>query len=307
MLKLAAHRLLIGIPSLWLIATIVFFLTRFTPGGPFDQEVPLAPAVRAALNARYLLDQPVWAQYLHFLEGLAVGDLGPSFRYEGEAVRGLITEGLPVSATIGGTALLLAVIVGVSAGTWAALDRGGRIDRLVLAFAAIFTAVPSFVVAPALALVIGIYLRMLPVAGWEGGRLANLVLPVSTLALPHMAAIARLMRASLLDILGQPFIRAARAKGLPPAVVIRDHALPLAIIPVIAYTAPASAGVLTGAMVVETIFDLPGIGRYFVLGAVNRDYTLVMGIVLLYAVLLILANLMADLLQAWLDPRTRPS
>jgi oligopeptide transport system permease protein len=304
-LAFVARRLLGAVPTLAIIVTLSFLLTRLAPGGPFDEEQALPPEIRANLEAAYGLDQPVAVQFGRYVTGLLRGDFGPSFKFRDFTVGELIASGLPVSLTIGVAALLLAIALGVPAGIWAAVARGRWPDRFLMGFAVAGISVPVFVVAPFLALAFGIWLRWLPVAGWAPGRLSDLVLPVVTLALPVIAYLARLTRGSLLEVLRAPWVRAARARGLPGRTVLMRHALPAALLPVVSYLGPATAAVLAGSLVVETIFGLPGLGRHLVQGALNRDYTLVMGMVIVYACLMIVLNLLADLVYAWLDPRIR--
>lgn len=304
-LAFIARRLLGAIPTLAVIVALSFLLTRLAPGGPFDEEQALPPEIRANLEAAYGLDQPIAVQFKRYVSGLLQGDFGPSFKFRDFTVTELIASGLPVSLVLGAAALLLALAFGVPAGIWAALARGRPADRLVMSFAVAGISVPVFVIAPFLALVFGIWLHWLPVAGWEPGRLRDMVLPVVALALPVIAYVARLTRGSLLEVLRAPWIRAARARGLPERVVLLRHALPAALLPVVSFLGPAAASVLAGSLVVETIFGLPGMGRHLVQGALNRDYTLVMGMVIVYATLMIALNLLVDLIQAWLDPRVR--
>lgn len=299
------RRLLTALPTLALIVAMSFLLTRLAPGGPFDQEQALAPEIRANLEAAYGLDQPIYLQFGRYVGGLLRGDFGPSFKFRDFTVGELIADGLPVSLAIGLAALGLALAIGVPVGILAALSRGRFTDRLLMTVAVAGISIPVFVIAPLLMLVFGIWLRWLPVAGWNPGRPADLVLPVVTLALPVVAYLARLTRGSLLEVLRATWIRAARARGLPERTVILRHALPAALLPVVSYLGPAAAAVLAGSLVVETLFGLPGMGRHLVQGALNRDYTLVMGMVIVYAGLMILLNLMADLVYAWLDPRIR--
>jgi oligopeptide transport system permease protein len=299
------RRLLGAIPTLALVVMLSFLLTRLAPGGPFDEEQALPPEIRANLEAAYGLDQPTYVQFGRYLQGLARGDFGPSFRFRDFTVGELIADGLPVSLALGAAAMLLGLAVGIPAGIWAALARGGAADRFVMALAVAGISVPVFVVAPLLALVFGIWLQWFPVAGWVSGRPSDLVLPVVALALPLIAFVARLMRGSLLEVMRAPWIRAARARGLRGRTVVMRHALPAALLPVVSYASPAAAAVLAGSLVVETLFGLPGMGRHLVQGALNRDYTLVMGMVIVYAALMIVLNLLADLAYAWLDPRIR--
>jgi oligopeptide transport system permease protein len=305
MLGYAIRRLASALPTLLAIVTAAFFLMRLAPGGPFDDEQTLAPEVAANLDAAYGLDQPVLVQYRNYLGGLLRGDLGPSFRYKDFDVSELIAQGLPVTASLGAAALLLAVIAGVSLGMLAGQRRNRAADHVVMSAALVGIAVPNFVVAPLLAFVFGVVLGWLPVGGWESGELRYAVLPVITLALPFVAYIARLTRGSLLEVLQSPHIRTARAKGLPESRILWRHAFKPTILPVVSFLGPAAAALLTGSLVVEQVFGLPGVGRYFVQGAVNRDYTLVMGMVVFYAVLIVGLNLLVDLVYGWLDPRIR--
>jgi len=300
----ALRRLAQAIPTLFVVVTLSFFLIRLAPGGPFDLERPLPPAAMENLARLYGLDRPLVVQYGRYLAGLVRGDLGPSFSFRDLSVADLLARGLPVSMTLGALALALALPLGLALGTLAAFRRGRLPDRLVGLGASLGLAVPTFVVAPLLQIVFGLALAWLPVGGWEGGDPRHLVMPVVTLALPQVAAIARLTRAAMGEVLGQPYIRTLRAVGLPPWRVAL-HALRGALLPVIATLGPVAAALLTGSVVVETIFGLPGIGRTFVDGALNRDYTLVMGTVVLVAVLVVAFNLIADLAAAIVDPRLR--
>jgi oligopeptide transport system permease protein len=305
MLRYTLSRLAAIVPTLLIIITAAFFVMRLAPGGPFDEEQSLPPEVEANLEAAYGLDKPILVQFGNYLAGLLKGDLGPSFRYKEFRVSELIARGLPVTLSIGALALLFAVVCGIPLGIIAALRHNGLGDHLVMAVALFGIAVPSFVLAPVLALIFGVRLGWLPVAGWEAGSLRHVVLPVITLGLPFVAYIARLTRGSLLEVLQSPHIRTARAKGLSRGVILRRHAMRPTLLPVLSFLGPAAAALLTGSLVVEQVFGLPGVGRYFVQGAINRDYTLVMGMVIFYAVLLLALNLMVDLLYGWLDPRIR--
>ncbi len=304
MLKFLALRMASAVPTLLGVIVLSFLLMRVAPGGPFDGERPLPADVRAELDARYHLDAPVSEQLLIYLGGLLKGDFGPSYAYRDFSVTDLVAEGLPVSLKLGGLALAIALVAGVSAGA-AAAWRGGRLARWVGALSLSGLVLPTFVTAPLLVLFFGLWLRWLPVAGWEPGRVDDMVLPVIALALPTTAVVARLMRGALDDVLAADFIRTARAKGLSGATILFRHALKPALMPVVSYIGPAAAGLLTGSVVIETVFALPGIGRYFVQGALNRDYPLVLGVVVIYAALVIVMNLLADLAYGWLDPRTR--
>ena len=304
MLKLALRRLAAFIPTLLIIITVSFVIIRLAPGGPFEQEQALSPPVRANLERLYGLDRPLPVQYLRYLRALAHGDFGPSLRQRDFTVSELIGQGLPLSATIGLCAITLAILTGIPAGIGAALWRSPRTDLAIAALVALGIALPSFVTGPVLALVFGVHLRWLPVAGWQAGAPRYLVLPVLTLALPVAAYLARLTRASLLEVLRAPFVRSARARGLGSARVVWRHALRPALLPIVSYLGPAVAFIVTGSLIVEAVFGLPGTGRYLVEGAIDRDYPLVMGMVIVYGALTLLLNLLADLACGWLDPGT---
>jgi oligopeptide transport system permease protein len=305
MVRYFLTRLATAIPTLFIIVTITFFAMRAAPGGPFDEEQTLPPDILSNLQNAYGLDQPVWRQYFRYLNGLAHGDFGPSFKYKDFTVTELIAQGLPVTAKLGICAILLALLIGIPLGILAALHQNSVLDRVAIAGAVLGIAIPTFVVLPMLVVLFALYLHWLPVAGWEPGSVRDLVLPVVALTLPPLAYIARLTRGSLLEILHAPYIRTARAKGLPLRVVIVRHAIRPALIPIASFLVPAVAAIMTGSLVVESIAGLPGIGRYLVQGAVNRDYTLVLGMVIIYSALLIAMGLLVDLLYGWLDPRLR--
>jgi oligopeptide transport system permease protein len=305
MLAYTLRRLGTALPILFIIATASFFLMRAAPGGPFDVEADLEPEVLENIRAAYDLDKPLLEQYWLWLGGVLRGDFGPSLVYKDFTVTELVAIGLPVSLRLGLAAILVALLVGGLGGIVAALRQNSLVDYSVMALAMTGIAVPSFVIAPVLALVFGLYLSLLPVAGWDGGAWRNMVLPVIALALPQIAVIARLMRGGMLEILRSPFVRTARAKGLSESRIVFRHVLPSAGIPLVSYLGPALAGIMTGSLVIELIFNLPGVGRYFVQGALNRDYPLVMGVVIIYASMIILLNLLADLALAALDPRIR--
>ena len=305
MLRYFARRLGAAIPTLFVIVTLSFFLTRLAPGGPFDQERTLPPEIMANLENAYGFDRPLLEQYGRYLLGLAHGDFGPSFRYKDFTVTELIRQGLPVTLEIGSIAFLLALALGIPIGIFAALHRNTAADYAAVALVVLGIAIPSFVVLPLLALGFGIHLHWLPVAGWEPHSPAHLVLPVAALALPPLAYIARLTRGGMLEVLTSNYLRTAVAKGLPRRTVLLRHALRPALVPVAGYLAPAVASIMTGSLVVESIAGLPGVGRYLVQGALNRDYTLVLGMVILYSAVLIAMGLLVDLLYAWLDPRVR--
>jgi oligopeptide transport system permease protein len=305
MLRYFLSRLAGAVPTLFIIVTLAFFLIRAAPGGPFDQEQALPPEIMANLQSAYGLDQPIWIQYGRYLKGLAHGDFGPSFKYKDFSVTELIGQGLPVTLELGAIAMTLAMALGVPIGTFAALHHNRAADYATMALAVAGIAVPSFVVLPFLGLLFGIHLHWLPVAGWEPGSVRDLVLPVAALTLPPLSVIARLARAEMLEVLRSHFIRTAVAKGLPLHTIVVRHALRPALLPVASYLGPAVASIMTGSLIVESIAGLPGIGRYMVQGALNRDYTLVMGMVIIYSTLLIVMGLLVDLLYACLDPRVR--
>jgi oligopeptide transport system permease protein len=305
MLGFALRRIAGLVPTLFALVTLSFFIIRLAPGSPFDQEQALTPAVRANLDAAYGLDQPLYVQFGRYLGGLARGDLGPSFRYKDFRVTELIAGGLPLSLTIGLLAAMLALLVGVPLGAWAAWRANSWTDHALMGGALLGVVLPGFVVGPVLALLFGVYWPLFRIAGYEPGNPSFLVLPVVTLALPVAAYTARLMRASMADVLQSNFVRTARAKGISDGALLRRHALRPALMPVVSYLGPAVAFVLTGSLVVESVFGLPGSGRFLVQGAVDRDYPLVMGMILVYGVFTLVCNLLADLLYAWLDPRVR--
>jgi oligopeptide transport system permease protein len=298
-------RLAGAIPTLLIIVTATFFLMRAAPGGPFDQEQTLPPEIMANLQRAYGLDQPIWTQYGRYLKALMHGDFGPSFKYKDFTVTELIGQGFPVTLQLGVIAMALALSIGILLGTFAALHHNSAADYMTMSLAVVGIAIPTFVVLPFLGLLFGVFLHWLPVAGWEPGSIRHLALPVIALALPPLAYIARLTRASMLEVLRSHYIRTAFAKGLPLHTLILRHALRPALMPVASYLVPAVASIMTGSLVVETIAGLPGIGRYLVQGALNRDYTLVLGMVIIYSTLLIGMGLLVDLLYAWLDPRVR--
>ncbi|GAC1660697.1 MAG: oligopeptide ABC transporter permease OppB [Steroidobacteraceae bacterium] len=305
MLRYALRRIGGLIPTLLVILTLSFCVVRLAPGGPFDQEQTLTPPVRANLDRLYGLNQPLAVQYGHYLRGLLHGDFGPSLSQRDFTVTELIAQGLPVSIAVGLCAMLLALLIGIPAGIAAATWRRRGADHALTASAALALALPSFVTGPLFALMFALTLHWLPVAGWEPGAPRYLVLPVLTRALPVAAHLARLTRASLLEVLRSPWIRSARARGLGSARVLWRHALRPALLPAVSYLGPALAYVVTGSLVVETVFGLPGTGRYLVQGAIDRDYPLVMGMISVYGALLLVFNLTADLLYGWLDPRVR--
>ena len=305
MLRYTLLRLLGAIPTLLLVIVLAFLMVHAAPGGPFDDERILPADVEANIAKAYHLDEPLPQQFIRYMSGLVRGDLGPSYRYRDYTVSELIGSGFPLSLQLGALAIGLALLVGVSAGTVAALKQDSLLDRVIMSFAMTGISIPVFVIAPVLVLLLAVKLHWLP-AGWSGtSGAARFVLPVVTLALPQIAYIARLTRASMIDVLGRDFIRTARAQGLGTSAIIRIHALKPAMLPVLSYMGPAIAGILTGSVVVEEVFGIPGLGQFFVRGALNRDYTLVLGIVIFYATLIVFLNLLVDVLYGVIDPRVR--
>lgn len=301
----ALRRIATLVPTLLVIVTLSFVVIRLAPGGPFDEEQSLPPQVKANLEAAYGLDQPLPTQYLRYVGALLHGDFGESMKFRDFTVNELIAQGLPISISLGLAAVLLALLVGVPLGILAALRVNGVADHVLRTTAVLGIAMPSFVTGPLFALVMGIYLHWLPVAGWVSGDPRYAVLPVITLAFPVGAFVARLTRASFIEVLRSNFVRTARAKGVGEWRVIVTHALRPGLVPVVSYLGPATAFVITGSLVVETVFGLPGTGRYLVQGAINRDYALVMGMIVIYGTVTLLCNLIADLIYGWLDPRVR--
>jgi oligopeptide transport system permease protein len=303
MLGYVLRRLASAIPTMFVIVTISFFMIRLAPGGPFDLERPLDPLIMANLEKAYNFDKPIWQQYLIYMGNLLQGDLGPSFTRRDFSVADLFEAGLPVSIQIGSMAILLALVLGITLGAVAALRQNSWIDYSVVGTATLGITIPTFVIAPILSLFFGVLMGWLPAGGW--GTWQHMVLPIATLTLPQTAIIARLTRGATIEALRSNHVRTARAYGLPPFVVVVVHTLRAAILPVVSYLGPTAAALLTGSVVVETIFGIPGIGRYFVQGALGRDYTLVMGTVVVIALFVIVFNLIVDILYALLDPRVR--
>jgi oligopeptide transport system permease protein len=303
MLSFAFRRLLSAIPTLLVLLALSFALIRVAPGGPFDTEKTIPAEIQERLNETYHLDEPLWQQFFRYLGDLLQGDFGPSFQYKDYTVSELIAAGFPVSLKLGGLAMLLALLVGVSVGTLAALNQNRRTDHVAMGAAMTGISIPNFVLAPLMVLVFAVTLRWLPAGGLNDWQ--SYVLPVISLALPQIAYIARLTRGSMIEVLRSDYIRTARAQGLPTSEVLLGHALKPALVPIVSYLGPATAGIITGSVVIEQIFGVPGLGRYFVQGALNRDYTLVMGIVVFYGVLIILFNFLVDLAYRWLDPRVK--
>lgn len=297
------RRLLGAVPTMFVIVTLAFFMIRLAPGGPFDLERPLDPLIMQNLERAYNFDKPLWQQYFIYLGNLAHGDLGPSFTRRDFSVVDLFRVGLPVSIQIGSLSMLIALVVGTVLGALAALRQNSWVDYMVVGTATFGITIPTFVIAPVLSLLFGVLMGWLPAGGW--GTWRHMILPVVTLSLPQIAVVARLTRGATIEALRSNHVRTARAYGLPTRIVVGVHALRAAMLPVVSYLGPAAASLLTGSVVVETIFGIPGIGRYFVQGALGRDYTLVMGTVVVIALFVIVFNLIVDVLYAWLDPRVR--
>jgi oligopeptide transport system permease protein len=298
-------RLFVAVPTMLVIITLAFFMMRAAPGSPFDTERKLPPEIEKNILAYYGMDKPLIVQYGDYLAKAATGDFGPSLKYKDKSVAEIISEGFPVSLVVGLSSLTLAALVGTALGILAALNQNRMRDYIVMGVAMAGICIPPFVMGPILSLVFGVQLGWLPAGGLDLGKLTveNLLLPVITLALPQIAIISRLVRASTVEVLRSNYIRTAYAKGLPGGEVIRKHALRASLLPLVSYLGPACAGLITGSVVIEQVFQLPGIGRQFVIGALQRDYTVVMGVVILYAALIILLNLVADLLYGILDPK----
>ena len=299
------RRLLAAIPTLLAVISVCYFLLHATPGGPFDSERQVSAAVLANLQAKYHLDLPVWQQYLLYLKSLLQGDLGASFRYADWSVNDLVAQALPVSLAIGGVSMLLSIVIGVGLGIVAALRQNSLVDYGVMFVGNIGSAFPSFVLGPVLILVFALSFGWLPAGGWDGFQLRFMVLPVALLTFINVSTIGRMMRGSLIEVLHSNFIRTARAKGLPMRVVVLRHALRPALLPVVSVIGPLAISSITSALVTETVFSLPGLGKLIVNGAANRDYTLVLGLVVLITVLAVTLNLLVDLAYAWLDPKIR--
>ncbi len=304
MIRYTLMRLLQAIPVLFAVITATFFLIRQAPGGPFDAEKPVIPAVKRALEAKYNLDQPIFQQYLSYFKDLLQGDMGPSFKYPGWDVHDLILSGLPVTAELALYALLVALVIGVLAGCLAALKPNSPQDYIPMSLAMIGICMPTFLLGPLLVLIFGFGLGLVPVSGW-GDLPGDKILPSITLGAAYAAYVARLTRGGMLEVLNQDYIRTARAKGLPEWVVVCKHALRGGLIPTVAFLGPAFAGLLAGSFVVETIFQIPGLGRFYVQAAFNRDYTMILGTTIFLSTLIVVFNLLSDLLATWLNPKLR--
>lgn len=297
-------RALQAIPVLLLVATVTFFMVRAAPGGPFDKDRAIPPEVLTQLNKRYHLDDPLWKQYIDYMSNIIQGDFGPSFKFASHSVTELIAAGLPSTLELSLYAILFALLVGLPTGMLAAIKQNTLLDYVPMSTAMIGICMPTFVLGPILLLVFGIWLGWLPVAGW-GQIPGDKILPSITLGSVYAAYIARICRGGMLEILSQDYIRTARAKGLSILRIVLVHALRGGITPVISFLGPAIAGLLAGSFVVESIFQVPGLGRYYVMAAFNRDYTMILGCTIFFAFLIILFNLLADIAQVWLNPKLR--
>lgn len=301
----AMRRLLATLPTLLAVITLCYLLLHLTPGGPFDSEHRVSEAVMANLQAKYHLNEPLWKQYVLYLNSLLHGDLGASFRYEDWSVNQLVAKALPISATIGGGSLLVALLLGVALGTVAALRQNSVVDYLTMLVSSVGSVFPSFVIGPLLILVFAIWLKVAPAGGWDDFAPRYMLLPMVLLVFINVATIARVMRGSMIEVLGSNFIRTARAKGLPMRTVVLRHAMKPALLPVVSLIGPLAISSITSAVVTESVFSLPGLGKLIVNGASNRDYTLVLGLVVLVTVITVVFNLLVDLAYALLDPKIR--
>ncbi|NEN74945.1 oligopeptide ABC transporter permease OppB [Pelistega sp. NLN82] len=307
MLKFILRRILEAIPTLLILITVSFFLMRLAPGSPFTSERAYSPEVMANIEAKYHLNEPLYKQYFLYLKNMAQGDFGPSFKYKDQTVNSLVASAFPVSFKLGVVSFFFAVLIGVSVGTFAALKQNSRWDYLLMSSAMIGIIMPSFVFAPLLVLIFAIYLDWLPAGGWNGGELYYMVLPVTSLTIAYVAGIARITRGSMIEVLHSNFIRTAKAKGLPMRKILLKHALRPALMPVVSYLGSVFVGIITGSIVIESVFGIPGIGQLFVNGALNRDYSLVMSLTILVGFLTILFNTVVDILYAVIDPKIRYS
>ena len=306
MLVIFIKRVLMAVPVLLAVATMTFFLIKLAPGGPFDAEKAVSPQVLKNLNAVYNLDASQWEQYTDYMSGVIRGDFGPSFKYPGRSVTEMIATGLPITFELAIYAILIALVIGVISGVLAALKRNTLFDFIPMAIAMIGICVPTVLMGPLLVLIFGIHYELLPVAGW-GQLSGDKILPSITLGFAYAAYIARLSRGGMLEVLNQDFIRTARAKGLTERMVVIKHAMQGGLIPVVSFLGPAIAGLLAGSFVVETIFQIPGLGRFYVEAALNRDYTMILGTTIFFSAMIVFFNLLSDLASLWLNPRSRGS
>ena len=303
MLKYFFKRLLHGVPVLFVVATLTFIIMRLVPGGPFDQEKKLPPEILINIEAKYHLDQSVGVQYLFYLKQLIHGDMGPSYKYIGRDVTDIILDTFPVSITLGLLAMLIVIGIGVPVGVWSAYRQNSIVDQIFMFFATLGISIPSFVLGTILVWVMSNKLQWLPPALWEGPR--YMILPAIALGAPFTGYVARLIRSTVLEVLASDYIRTARAKGLTEPVILLKHILKNSIFPIISVLGPLTAGLVTGSFVIEFIFSIPGMGSFFITAVTNRDYPLIMGVTLVYAVLIVVANIFVDMIYMWLDPRVR--
>lgn len=303
MLRFILRRLFEAIPVLFIVATATFFLARFAPGGPFDEERPLPPVVKAQMDAHYGLDRPLAVQYARFLGNLARGDLGPSYKYHGWSVNELIADRIPVSLALGGGALAIALLIGIPLGCIASVKPDSWLDRIPTGIATIGICLPTFVIGPLLVLVFSVWLGWFNASGWNVP--SDFVLPALTLGLVYAAPVARLMRGSMLEVRTADYMKTAKAKGLSPARIYFVHGLRNALIPVVSYIAPTAAGLISGSFVVESMFNIPGLGQFFVKAAFNRDFTMIVGTVMFYAAVLVFLNLLGEIILAKINPRAK--
>lgn len=305
MFSFIIRRLLVAVPTILALITVSFVLMHAAPGGPFTNERNLPAAVMENIEAKYNLDKPLWQQYFIYVGNVAQGDLGPSFRYKDFTVNELIESSFPRSAYIGAWSFLFVVVFGVGLGVIAALKQNRWPDYTVMTAAMTGVVFPNFVMAPLLVLLFAVTLRWLPAGGWEGGQVEYIVMPIIAMATSYIAQVARITRSSMIETLRSPYIRTARAKGIPRRKIVLRHALKPALIPVVSYLGPAFVGIITGSVIIDQVFSTGGIGQHFVNGAINRDYSLILGITILVGVLTIVFNAVVDILYTWLDPRVR--
>lgn len=305
MFSFIVKRVLLSIPTLLLLVIISFALMHMAPGTPFTGERALPPQILHNIMHEYHLDKPLWQQFLYYVNNLLHGDLGPSFRYQDFTVNQLLAQSMPVSIEIGCLAFVVAIVFGIGTGIIAALRQNSWLDYIVMSVSMIGIVLPSFVIAPLMVLIFAVWLHWLPAGGWHATNWHYIIMPVIAMAFMYVTSVARIMRGSLIETLNSPYIRTARAKGLPSWYIILRHALKPALLPIISYLGPAFVGIITGSVVVETVFGLPGVGQFFVQGAINRDYSLVLGLTLMIGVLTIFFTVLVDILYAFVDPRVR--
>lgn len=305
MFKFIIRRIFVAIPTLLILITISFALVHSAPGSPFTDDRDVSPEIMKNIEAKYHLDRPIAVQYLYYLKDVVTWDFGPSFKFKDHSINELVNASFPVSIKIGMYAFLFALILGVTAGIIAALNQNTKLDYGVMAVAMLGAAIPNFVLAPAIILLFAIYMKVLPAGGWNGGEWQYLLLPIFAMSFRYISSIARIMRASMIEVLNSNFIRTAKAKGMSESYIILHHALRPAILPVVSYLGPAFVGIITGSVVIETIFGIPGIGQLFVNGALNRDYNMVLTLTIIIGALMILFNTIVDIVYALIDPKIK--